>query len=881
MTDGGNRFGSLRSDDRKKTDASIIRPSALLEKLKGKGTGLKTSVGSLAPGSDGAAKPALKLGGLGGLGRISLGGSASLRPGGKQGTFKSTGSVLPSGSRRTKKRRGDPTKVYTPSQLKSIMRHYQDFPYKGIDGVFGGTYGKDHWYNFQTEKKEKDERQPTIINSKKKSKKKKKVKTEDEKAGGDEEEEEESSEEVEEQQFTNRAAKKWEPPSVRRARLAKEAESNKELKDQLRMEEIQGTIRGYLNKMTPEKFDTLSDQLIQWLDENIENSKQLKNVIAHIFEKSINEPKYGGMYAQLCKKLHRPDNTKLVFTEMRNGKPEKVAFRRNLLNQCQKEFEKGNAAPDVKGSRKKREIAIAKQKKLMTGTIKFIGQLYNEDLLPDRIMHECIKHLLSNNNGNPSDEDLEAVCNLTKSSNKKLDKEGKGKKLMNQYFNRLKSYADSPGYQLRTQILIRNLVDLRSNNWQKSKWQKNEELKKLSEVRANFAREKGITNLPNIELQEEKQKKKDTNLMSIDGGYGAAAPMMPVQAVRSALNQRNIVTGGRRRNNDRYQHQLSTTYAEKRQASGRRGKVADDDWVILDSPKKDEKKGEPAPAPKKRTFKLLSSSKAVVDIASVERLAGPEKEPSPEPAPRDETPSQPGPSSAGADPNLKVRRGGGKAISKDDAKEQLQGLLLVYWESEASAPGVEQALKDIRKLMGSSTKGWEHKQVAEWIIDMALNAETKINRARPLAGKLLVTFITEGVITADEVQQGFTMVLEFFEDMMIDIPKFPAYIAELLAEVLVTKTLGMEFMVKGLSSTEFAPNGACSTTVTDKYPLGLRANFLADLVNAMLEVDEDADIGELLTGVDIAADYMGITDGDQKAQKEAEWIQNYNFGDIL
>lgn len=388
MTDGGNRFGSLRSDDRKKTDASIIRPSALLEKLKGKGTGLKTSMGSLAPGSGGAA-PAPRLGGLGGkMGgiRISLGGSASLRPGGKQGTFKATGSVLPSGSRRTKKRRGDPTKVYTPSQLKSIMRHYQDFPYKGIDGVFGGTYGKDHWFNFQTTaKKEKDERQPTIINSKK-NKKKKKVKKDDEKAG-DEDEEESSSEEVEEQQFTNRAAKKWEPPSVRRARLAKEAEGNQELKDQLRMEEIQGTIRGYLNKMTPEKFDTLSDQLIQWLDENIENSTQLKYVIAHIFDKSILEPKYGGMYAQLCKKLHRPDNQKLVFTEMRNGKPEKVAFRRNLLNQCQKEFEKGNAQADVKGSRKQRETAIAKQKKLMTGTIKFIGQLYNEDLLPDRIMH--------------------------------------------------------------------------------------------------------------------------------------------------------------------------------------------------------------------------------------------------------------------------------------------------------------------------------------------------------------------------------------------------------------------------------------------------------------------------------------------------------------
>lgn len=371
--------------------------------------------------------------------------------------------------------------------------------------------------------------------------------------------------------------------------------------------------------------------------------------------------------------------------------------------------------------------------------------------------------------------------------------------------------------------------------------------------------------------------------MSIDGGYGAAAPMMPVQTNR-AINKINPTTGGRRRNNDRYQHQLSTTYREKARAP-RQGKVADD-WVVIDSPDKAEDKGE-APAPKKRAFKLLSSSKAVVDIASVERLAGPEKEPSPEPAPQPEQePSQPGPS-ASSNPNLKVRRGGGKSISKDDAKAQLNELLLAYWESQGSDPGTEEAMKNVRKLMGASTKGWDQKEVGAWIIDIALNAETKITRARPLAGRLLVKFIAEGVILEEEVQHGFHEMLTFFEDMMIDIPKFPVYIAEILAEVFVarwdTKTLGLGFLAKALSDSEFTVGDvpACKTTPTEKHPFGLRASFLADLVNAMLEADEDADIGELLTGIDIAADYMGITDAEQKPQKEAEWIQNYDFGDIL
>merc|ERR1712000_43737 len=107
------------------------------------------------------------------------------------------------------------------------------------------------------------------------------------------------------------------------------ASADPELARDLRDEEISGTIRGYLNKITPEKFDTLSEQLIQWAEENIENSRQLMNVVSLLFDESIQEPKYGSMYAGLCKKLHESSEAsrKLIFVQ--NG--QKVAFRRNLL----------------------------------------------------------------------------------------------------------------------------------------------------------------------------------------------------------------------------------------------------------------------------------------------------------------------------------------------------------------------------------------------------------------------------------------------------------------------------------------------------------------------------------------------------------------------
>lgn len=160
----------------------------------------------------------------------------------------------------------------------------------------------------------------------------------------------------------------------------------------------------------------------------------------------------------------------------------------------------------------------------MMGTIKFIGQLFNQDLLPDRIMHECIKHLLSHNDSNPSDDDLEALCNLIKAASSKLDTASpRNKQLMNNYFRRLESYARHSGYRQRTQILIRNLVDLRAADWTKSQWAKDEELKKLSELRQDFAKEKGVTDLPNVKLTIIDEGK-EINTMNVDGGY-AAAPL--------------------------------------------------------------------------------------------------------------------------------------------------------------------------------------------------------------------------------------------------------------------------------------------------------------------------------------------------------------------
>jgi MIF4G domain len=61
-------------------------------------------------------------------------------------------------------------------------------------------------------------------------------------------------------------------------------------------------VKGILNKMTKEKFDRLSAQMI---DIQILSYDMLTMMIHHVYEKAIDEPSFGDMYADLCVQLSK------------------------------------------------------------------------------------------------------------------------------------------------------------------------------------------------------------------------------------------------------------------------------------------------------------------------------------------------------------------------------------------------------------------------------------------------------------------------------------------------------------------------------------------------------------------------------------------------
>lgn len=116
-------------------------------------------------------------------------------------------------------------------------------------------------------------------------------------------------------------------PSFRKADDKAEVEENALSSNELLFKRV----RGVLNKLTPERFNTLFNEINEF---NIGTTERLDGVISLVFEKAIDEPHFSVAYAQLCGKL----SESLPTLEADAG--QKKAFKKTLITKCQHEFEK-------------------------------------------------------------------------------------------------------------------------------------------------------------------------------------------------------------------------------------------------------------------------------------------------------------------------------------------------------------------------------------------------------------------------------------------------------------------------------------------------------------------------------------------------------------
>ena len=88
---------------------------------------------------------------------------------------------------------------------------------------------------------------------------------------------------------------------------------------------VERKVKGLLNKLTMEKFASISDQIIAWANksEKEKDGRTLIQVIRLVFEKATDEATWSEMYARLCRKMMEQISTNVQDDGIRNteGKP--------------------------------------------------------------------------------------------------------------------------------------------------------------------------------------------------------------------------------------------------------------------------------------------------------------------------------------------------------------------------------------------------------------------------------------------------------------------------------------------------------------------------------------------------------------------------------
>jgi len=247
----------------------------------------------------------------------------------------------------------------------------------------------------------------------------------------------------------------WQPPS-------RVTQTNGEPAD-TDLESMARKIKGLLNKLTPEKFEKLS---LQILDLKIDQTKESLTLgVDLIFDKAKNESHFAEVYASLC-----------VFLDERLdgvGKDtgDLVSFRSQLVSRCREDLKQpGSPAPvlDEEISPEEWELRVQKRKRAMMGNAIFFAELFCHQLVQDEIIVNALEELWVEFESDRSEEALEKLCKILLVSGATLD-ERDTKVQLKSLMGRLRAVVDTQATSSRTRFMIEDVLDLQEQQWNNSK----------------------------------------------------------------------------------------------------------------------------------------------------------------------------------------------------------------------------------------------------------------------------------------------------------------------------------------------------------------------------------------------------------------------------
>lgn len=236
--------------------------------------------------------------------------------------------------------------------------------------------------------------------------------------------------------------------------------------------EVVREMKSILNKLTLEKFEQLSQQLIRV---NIRTTKHVQSLIIEVFEKAVTQHHFIDMYANLCTLLHEHFAVNPITDDP------KFSFKRLLLNECQASFERNLQPPSDLDTLdpEDRVISEAKYKTRMLGNIRFVGVLLARKMLAIKVLIAIVEELLSD----PTPEALESLAAILTVTGPVFDTpDWSYRPIFNNFFHQITDIVKKQNCANRPRCLLKDVLDFRAAGWVSSRPTKQEGPSTLSDI---------------------------------------------------------------------------------------------------------------------------------------------------------------------------------------------------------------------------------------------------------------------------------------------------------------------------------------------------------------------------------------------------------------
>ncbi|CEP63609.1 uncharacterized protein LALA0_S08e06502g [Lachancea lanzarotensis] len=278
------------------------------------------------------------------------------------------------------------------------------------------------------------------------------------------------------------SANRWVPKSKQKKAEKKLAPDG--VTELIEKDEAERKMKSLLNKLTLEKFDPISEEIIKIADQSKWETDclTLKVVIEEIFRKACDEPHWSSMYAQLCGKVVKDMDTEIQ-EEGVDGKTGPKLVLHYLVDRCHAEFQKGwtdklptkeDGSPLEPEMMSDEYYQMAAAKRRGLGLVRLIGFLYRSHLLTAKMMFECFRRLMKDLSDSPSEETLESVLELLSTVGEQFEGDRmtqqngvlEGATVLDQLFYMLDKIVEADEISSRIKFKLKDMIELREvKNW--------------------------------------------------------------------------------------------------------------------------------------------------------------------------------------------------------------------------------------------------------------------------------------------------------------------------------------------------------------------------------------------------------------------------------